>query len=143
MGFVQDNLHQRAVLLTQYLARLPRTLSPSTSSASSTNSFCGYPLESTLPLSLDEDAGRMQEKAAQLLQTVIRQWTFNGQSVNHSIQHLRDSFLHRRGKLIRREHDWLLQVEQKAFDVMLNGLPWNIRMIQLPWMREVLWVEWV
>jgi len=141
VGFVQENLHQRAVLLTQYLAR-PSDIIPEYQLRLN-KLLCGYPLESTLPLSLDEEASRLQEKAAQLLQTVIRQWTFNGQPVNHHIQHLRDSFLLRRGKLIRREHDWLLQVEQKAFDVMLNGLPWNMRMIQLPWMKEVLWVEWV
>lgn len=142
IGFVQETLQQRAVLLTQSLAhasdihpeyqlRLNKLL-------------CGYPLEDTLPLSLDDENGREHAKVNQLLETVLRQWTINGQPVNPNVSALRDAWIRRRGKLIRREHDWVLQVEQKAFDVvLLNSLSWNTRMIQLPWMREVLWVEWV
>ena len=141
MGFVQPNFHQRAVLLTQYLVH-PADIFPEYQLRLN-KLLCGYPLEDTLPLHPDEDAAREHEKAVQLLQNVLRQWTLNGQPANSSIQGLRDSWLRRRGKLVRREHYWVLQVEQKAFDVILNSLSWNTRMIQLPWMQEVLWVEWV
>jgi hypothetical protein len=141
IGFIQEHLHQRAVLLTQYLVH-PSDIFPEYQLRLN-KLLCGYPIDAPLPLSPDEDAAREHEKAAQLLQTVLRQWTLNGQPANSTIQGLRESWLSRRGKLIRREHYWVLQVEQKAFDVILNSLTWNTRMIQLPWMQEVLWVEWV
>jgi hypothetical protein len=50
----------------------------------------------------------------------------------------------RPGKLIRKEDgDWLLQVESRTFDVLLEHLPWGISMIKLPWMKKMLWVEWI
>jgi hypothetical protein len=36
----------------------------------------------------------------------------------------------------------MLQVEQKAVDVLLNTLPWGIGVIKLPWMKEILHTEW-
>lgn len=139
MGFVSETAHQHAVLLCDYLAR-PAEVIPEYHLPLN-KLLCGYPLESTLPVHFEED--HVTPTALRLLQTFIRQWTVNGQPVNANVQSLRDSWLCRRGKLIRRERDWVLQVEQKAFDVLLNGLAWNVRMVQLPWMKEVLWVEWV
>lgn len=139
MGFVSESAHQHAVLLCEYLAG-PADVTPEYRLPLN-KLLCGYPLESTLPVHLDDDHSPLT--AERLLQSLIRQWTVNGQPVNANIQLLRDSWLNRRGKLIRRERDWVLQVEQKAFDVLLNSLAWNIRMVQLPWMKEVLWVEWV
>ncbi|TDX01510.1 contractile injection system tape measure protein [Dinghuibacter silviterrae] len=140
MGFVQENFHQRAVLLTQYLVHTADVFPEYTLYLNKL--LCGYPLDATLPLGPDEDSKREHERATQLLYTVLSQWTLNGQPVNAHVNGLRNSWLRRRGKLFRRENDWVLQVEQRAFDVILNSLSWNTRMIQLPWMREVLWVEW-
>jgi hypothetical protein len=41
-----------------------------------------------------------------------------------------------------RDGDWLLQVEAKTVDILLNQLPWGISMIKLPWMQRMLWIEW-
>jgi hypothetical protein len=141
MGFVQEGFHQRAVLLTQYLVHTADAFPEYTLYLNKL--LCGYPLDVTLPLGPEEECAREHEKATQLLYTVLSQWTLNGQPVNAHINGLRNSWLRRRGKLFRRENDWVLQVEQRAFDMILNSLSWNTRMIQLPWMREVLWVEWV
>gem|GEM_PF-6544282 len=140
-AFGSDVVHQRAVLLTQHLVR-PSDMIPEYS-VHLNKLLCGYPSSATLPLSFDEDNGFEQERASALLSSVLRQWTLNGNPINASVSALRESFLHRRGKLVRRHNGWLLHVEQKAYDVVLNGLTWNIRMIQLPWMKEALWVEWV
>jgi hypothetical protein len=37
---------------------------------------------------------------------------------------------------------WELQVEKKAYDVLLETLPWGIQMIQMSWMKERLVVLW-
>jgi hypothetical protein len=56
---------------------------------------------------------------------------------------LRETFLQRLGKLSPTDHGWLLQVEQKAVDFLLNRLPWGIGVIKLPWMDEKIFVEWM
>jgi hypothetical protein len=50
--------------------------------------------------------------------------------------------LQRAGKLSRVDDGWLLQIEQKGVDVLLSYLPWGIGLIKLPWMTELLYVEW-
>jgi len=55
---------------------------------------------------------------------------------------LRGSFFVRPGKLSRRGSDDLLQVEARSYDLLLDRLPWGIGLIQLPWMKSILWVEW-
>ena len=74
-----------------------------------------------------------------LLNEVITHWSVLR---NTSIEGLRETFLQRSGKLSKVDDGWLLQVEQKSVDVLLNNLPWGIGTVKLPWMSEMLFVEW-
>lgn len=127
----------RALLLLHYLATgqsaapeyellLPKLL-------------CNIPLNEPLAplpeLSMDD-----QQEADALLAAVIRHWSALGDT---AIDSLRGTFLLRPGKVTRRQDgDWLVQVESRSFDVLLNQLPWGISMFQLPWMQHLCWVEW-
>jgi hypothetical protein len=81
-----------------------------------------------------------REESAALLAAVVRHWEA---LKNTGIDALRETFLKRNGKLTR-WHDggWLLQVESKSVDILLDSLPWGISMIRLPWMARMLHVEW-
>jgi hypothetical protein len=80
------------------------------------------------------------EEATALLDAVIRHWDA---LKNTGIDGLRGTFLLRAGKItLRDDGDWRLQVESKAYDILLDQLPWGISMIKLPWMQRMLWVEW-
>jgi hypothetical protein len=59
-----------------------------------------------------------------------------------SIDGFRHSFLIRHGVIVDQENKWLLKVEPKSFDLLLDQLPWGISMIKLSWMERVLAVEW-
>ena len=61
---------------------------------------------------------------------------------NTSVNSLRESFLLRNGKLSETEQYWQLQVEGRAWDVLLNYLPWGYSIISLPWMKKRIQVEW-
>ncbi len=77
----------------------------------------------------------------QLLEAAIRHWGKLGSS---SPDGLRQGFLRRSGKLSYRPFDgWLLQVEQSGIDILLDYLPWGLSIVKLPWMPELLHVEWV
>jgi hypothetical protein len=94
----------------------------------------GAPVDSDMALTAAEQA-----EAAALLQAVIRNW----QALrNTSPDGLRGEFLLRPGKMSVRNDDWLLQVESRTCDILLEQLPWGIAMIKLPWMAKMLWVEW-
>jgi hypothetical protein len=80
-----------------------------------------------------------REEAGQLLDTVIRYWTALKST---SPAGLRDSFLKRQGKLSRKDGNWQLDVEKKTLDVLLGKLPWGYSIVKLPWMKELLFVNW-
>jgi len=79
------------------------------------------------------------EEADAMLQAVIEHWEALGKVSNDS---LREGFLQRDGKLSRRDGDWLLQVESKTLDILIGRLPWGLSIVKLPWMPEMLHVEW-
>lgn len=140
LGIVaEDTLLQpdRAVCLLHYLATgqviapeyeliLPKILC---------NIPLEIPVESDVSLTTEE-----QEEATALLDATIRHWEALR---NTSVDGLRGTFLVRPGKIsLRDDGDWLLQVESKSYDILLDQLPWGIGMIKLAWMQQMLWVEW-
>ena len=101
--------------------------------------FCGVSLEMPLDLSTLWTVQDTEEAEA-LLGAVIKYWPVLKDS---SIDLLRAEFLQRVGKLSRRHDGWLLQVERRDFDFLLEQIPWSFSTIKLPWMTEILFVEWV
>ena len=135
--FNDERARHKAVHLIHYLATgqtqapeyelmLPRFL-------------CGLdfdiPLERFVDITADEQA-----EAEKMLRAAIDHWNKLGST---SPDGLREGFLRRDGKLEKREAGWYLGVEQKTIDILLDFLPWNLSMIKLPWMPELLRVEWV
>jgi hypothetical protein len=102
--------------------------------------LCNMPLE--MPVEADVELTNAERvEATVLLDTVIRYWDTLR---NTSADGLRGNFLVRPGKVsLREDGDWLLQVESKSYDILLDQLPWGIGMIKLPWMQRMLRVEWV
>jgi len=101
--------------------------------------LCGIAVDEVVPTTTLPDEETKTECDV-LLMELIKHWDV---LKNTSIAGLREGFLQRRGKLSRVDDGWLLQVEQKAIDVLLNHLPWGIGIIKLPWMNEMLVVEWI
>ena len=100
--------------------------------------LCGLDLMEPVSASIDISE---QEKAEceKLLTAVIQHWTA---LKNTSIDGLRKAFLQREAILRIRDGGWLLQVERATHDILLDNIPWSIRMIKLPWMEELIYVEW-
>lgn len=89
----------------------------------------------------DQKITAPQKKEVQeLLASAVAHWSI---LKNTSTEGLQQSFLQRSGKLIFTNEQWLLQVEQKSYDMLLQQLPWNINMIKLPWMKNMLRTEWI
>ncbi|MFZ4547184.1 MAG: contractile injection system tape measure protein [Bacteroidales bacterium] len=101
--------------------------------------LCQVAITAPAPIEVPLTDNELQE-ADNLINAVINHWEALR---NTSREGLRSTFLLRAGKLSKKEDgDWLLQVENKSFDVLLDQLPWGISVIKLPWMKQMLWVEW-
>jgi hypothetical protein len=74
-----------------------------------------------------------------LLKSVIKYWP---ELKNTSSDGLRQLFFDRAGKLDFNRMPHKLYVERKAQDVLLDKLQWNISVVKLPWMNDLLFVEW-
>ncbi len=86
-----------------------------------------------------EISAREREAIDGMLAAMIAQWNVLGHT---SIEALRQTFLQRKGRLIRGEGGWKLKVEPAAFDMLLDRLPWGYTTCKFPWMPEVLHVSW-
>jgi Contractile injection system tape measure protein len=100
--------------------------------------LCGVSIDMPVPFDMVLEDKEMQE-AESLLKAVIEHWKI---LKNTSIDGLRDAFLKRDGLLTKKEDGWLLQVEQKTLDVLLDKIPWGYSTISLPWNSYLVFVEW-
>lgn len=132
-------------------ATATKTANPTANEAANETSWvldkllCGIALRQPLAPAvganaLDDDTRALLDS---LLDAVIAHWKALG---NTSVAGLRTSFLQRQGRLIHQRDDqgahWRLRVEPKAYDLLLDRLPWGYATIKLPWMEEVLHVDW-
>jgi hypothetical protein len=136
-GFPDKHARQQAVFLLYYLATgekealehellFPKLL-------------CGFDLaEEPFPLRAPQDL-RNYAEADELLQMVLQRWEKLRES---SIAALREGFLRRNGKLVNRGGRLVLMMESSAIDVLLDYLPWSLSIVKLPWIKELIYVEW-
>lgn len=128
---------QQAVITLQYLARgqdnieefelvLPKIM-------------CGLPIEDIITENMVVNE-YVSNACNELTTAVIGHWSV---LKNTGIESFRNEFIQRNGKLSKVDHGWLVQVESKSVDVLLGSLPWSIGVVRLPWMKELLFTEWV
>lgn len=100
--------------------------------------ICGIAIEEPVPLVVDLQKQQM-DQAQELLASVIEHW----QALkNTSINGLREAFLKRDGLITRKNDGWLLQVERKTLDCLLDSIPWGYSLVTLPWNSYLIHVEW-
>ncbi|MGZ8157595.1 MAG: contractile injection system tape measure protein [Methylobacter sp.] len=99
---------------------------------------CGIALEEPVPLDVGLQDDQLAEARA-LLSSVIEHWKA---LKNTSIDGLRETFLKRDGLITRKNDAWLLRVEQKTLDVLLDSIPWGYSTVALPWNDYLIHVEW-
>ena len=100
--------------------------------------LCGVPLKTSVQKqSLLTD--QIKNEANELLAEVVRHWAA---LKNTSADGLRQMFIQRDGKLFQEDDKYKLIVERKAQDLLLERLSWNISVIKLPWISNILFTEW-
>jgi hypothetical protein len=100
--------------------------------------LCGAPVEEPIQRDIKLEEKEITEVQL-LLESVIQHWTA---LKNTSMAGLRETFLKRDGIVTRRDNGWLVQVERKTWDVLLDRIPWGFSTIGLPWNDYVIYAEW-
>ena len=80
-----------------------------------------------------------KEETERLTKSLIANWDTIR---NTSISGFRNSFINRRGLLEQSQSDYILHVETKGMDILLDDIPWNIRLISFPWNNFIIHVDW-
>lgn len=101
--------------------------------------LCGVPSEMPSVADVGLTPAETAETAA-LLDAAIGHWdVLRGTSPDT----LRLEFLRRPGVLtVTSDGDWLLRVDARTVDILLDQLPWGYSSFRLPWMSRLMMVEW-
>lgn len=134
--FVDPKAAERAVHLLQFMVD-KRTATPEYQLVLN-KLLCGVKTGTPIVAGIDI-TDHERETIESLLQGIIANWDALGST---SIDGLRTSFLQRPGLLRRQEDGWHLQVERRAYDMLLDRLPWSFSMIRHSWMPTLLRVDW-
>lgn len=100
--------------------------------------LCGVRIKTPLPKGI-EMTELERSVSDELINVVLMQWD---KLKNTSAEGLKASFLQRDGALSETEESYILRVEQRGYDVLLQTLPWSFGMIKTSWMHKPLLVEW-
>jgi hypothetical protein len=100
--------------------------------------LCGWDFEKPVPRRV-KLSKYMKAESEKLLTSAIGHWKALKKT---SPNGLREGFLQREGKLVLDDFQHRLIVEGNAADVLLSSLPWGYGMIKLPWLEQILIVDW-
>jgi Contractile injection system tape measure protein len=100
--------------------------------------ICGLSPAAPVPIDVQLELGDIAE-ADTLLKDIIGHWKA---IKNTSVTGLRKTFLQRDGIISVKENGWLLQVERKTEDVLLDMMPWGYSVVQFSWVEKTIYTEW-
>jgi hypothetical protein len=135
-SFMDEKKQEKAVTILHYLAS--GSLHYSEHEVTLNKILCGIDLETALELDTVLTTEEIEE-SENLLRAVLRNWAILKNTTPEGLQTM---FLRREGQLSVRDGNWLLRVERKTHDILLERMPWTISTIKLPWMERLLLVEW-
>lgn len=98
----------------------------------------GCPFHVPLPRTLELTDNEIRT-AESMLSGVKANWD---KMKGTSVKGFQKSFIERPGKLEQREDKWVLYVEERSYDILLDSLPWSYRTIRLPWLKKKINVIW-
>ena len=135
--FINDELQNRAVILSQYLVTGSTTILEEDIVLNKILFGLRPSKYIDCKIELKENELLMCDS---LLNSVLQNWP---QMSNTQVQTFRESFLKREGVINKTENDdYELNVKKESFDVILETIPWNINRIQTIFMKNKITVEW-
>lgn len=135
--FKDMNSRIRAIFILQYFVGLNKTEYTEQDLAFN-RILVNCPFSEPLPKELKLNAKEI-EVTDSLLNSLKINWS---KMKNTSIEGIQKAFIERKGKLEKKEDFWILNVEERAYDILLDSVPWSFRLIHFPWLKENIKVKW-
>ena len=98
-----------------------------------------YPFNEPLPKRMELNQDELNTIDS-LLEAAKTNWE---KMRNTSMRGFQEAFLRRAGFIEKTEREWVLTVEERAFDILLDSIPWSYKLVRLPWMENILKVYWI
>lgn len=135
--FKDDESRIRAIFLLQYLTCLEEKEYEKTDLMFN-RVLVSLPIQIPLPKSLAL-SNEEKQTADSMLEGVKSNWSkMNGTS----IKGFQQSFIFRTGHLEQQDEKWLLTVESRTVDILLDTVPWSFKQIRFPWLKKYVQVIW-
>lgn len=92
------------------------------------------PLPKQLELTYEE-----KNTADSLIKAVKANWR---KMDGTSMRGFQETFIHRNGRLEQQKEKWLLTIEERGYDILLESVPWSFKQIRYPWLENYIQVIW-
>ncbi len=136
-GFKSEQAKIRGVFILQRLAS-PDRHEWRESELAFNRILVGLPFSTPIPTELELYREEV-EAIESMLAGVKAYWKV---LANTSVEGFQSSFIARKGHIEKRENSWLLRVEPRSYDMLLDSLTWSYTPIRLPWLKEWIDVIW-
>lgn len=127
----------RAVFLIQYLVRSEENEHRETELMFN-RLLVNLPMNIPLPRSL-ELTDNEKRIAQDMMDSVKTNWS---KMRNTSLKGFQETFINRTGRLEQQDRKWVLTVDRRPYDILLNSLPWSFSQIRYSWMEKYIEVIW-
>lgn len=127
----------RAIFILQYLVSNDKT-EYSEHDLAFNRILVGCPFSEPLPKKL-----KLTDNEIQVTDSLLKSLKTNWDKMrNTSIEGIQKAFIQRRGELEQKEDCWILDVEERAYDILIDSIPWSIHLIRYPWMEKSVNIKW-
>lgn len=96
------------------------------------------PFSEPLPVNMDLTEEELQAVES-MLNGVKGNWT---KVRNISIKGFQYNFIERSGQLEQKEEKWVLSVDPRSYDMLLDSVPWSYTKVRFPWLKKQIHVSW-
>ena len=100
--------------------------------------LCGLAPEDSIPREVPISP-EIRKEVDDFFEAIKSNWKPLSTSSNEA---MRETFFLREGKLLMDESGLRLIVERKTVDILLNQLPWPLSIVRLPWLKDMIYIEW-
>ena len=127
----------RAIFITQYLVTF-EDREYKESDLAFNRILVGCPFYEPLPPKME-----LTEQEIQTIESMLNGVKSNWTKMQHtSVLGFQHNFIERSGRMEQKDNKWMLTVESRAYDVLMDSIPWSYSRVQFPWSTMPIQVSW-
>ena len=101
--------------------------------------LCGVEIDEVVPPELYPSQEMVEDTLQWLMDSLSSMDIFSKCTIND----IRELILQRPGWIIKEESGWTIMVDEDASDILLQEIPWPMNEVMYPWLKNILWIDWL